>query len=136
MEAKMEKYALINNDGILLQERAFNAFPSQPNPVKGFQWYALTEAMPPCSDAQKVEGYTLSIDAKNSTATKTYTVISKSAEELATMAEAAQKAKDLQEIIAVVKKAESLGIKELADIAELIKSMAKGMYWLIKDQKG
>jgi len=132
----MATYALINKDGVLLQERAFSAFPAQPNPVKGFQWYALTEVTPTCLETQKVEGCSLSIDDKNSTATKTYTVISKSAEELATMVAAAQKAKDLQEVLAAVEKAESMDVKELADITGLIKSMAKGMYWLIKDQKG
>jgi len=132
----MAIYALISDNGVLLQERAFSAFPAQPNPVKGFQWYAMTEATPPCSDAQKVEGYTLSIDAKNSTVTKAYTVVSKSAEELTAMAAWMQRAKDLKETLAAVEKAESMDVKSLDDVAGLIKSMAKGIYWLIKDLKG
>lgn len=124
----MATYALIDKNGVLLQERAFSAFPAQPNPVKGFQWYALTEVTPSLTEAQKIGDYTLSIDAKNSTVTKTYTAVSKSAAELA----AIQDEKDLAVIAAELKKAESLDIKSIADITDLIKGIAKGLNILIK----
>lgn len=124
----MATYALIDKNGVLLQERAFSAFPAQPNPVKGFQWYALTEVTPSLTEAQKIGDYTLSIDAKNSTVTKTYMAVSKSAAELA----AIQDEKDLAVIAAELKKAESLDIKSIADITDLIKGIAKGLNILIK----
>ena len=62
----MATYALIDKNGVLLQERAFSAFPAQPNPVKGFQWYALTEVTPSLTEAQKIGDYTLTVAAKSS----------------------------------------------------------------------
>jgi len=134
----MATFVLLKDDEIPIDQRWFatGQFPDQPNAVKQMKWYILQEVWPTPAETEKIEGFTFSVDHESGIATKTYTVISKSAEELATMVAAAQKAKDLQESLAAVEKAESLDIKDIADITGLIKSMAKGMYWLIKDLKG
>jgi hypothetical protein len=134
----MATFVLLKDDEIPIDQRWFatGQFPDQPNAVKQMKWYILQEVWPTPAETEKIEGFTFSVDHESGIATKTYTVVSKSAEELTAMAAWMQRAKDLKETLAAVEKAESMDVKELADITGLIKSMAKGMYWLIKDQKG
>lgn len=131
----MPNLILVKNDTDIIEQRWFDQFPGQPNPVKQLYWYILQEVHPTPSATQKIHGFLLTCDRDTGIAIKTYQLVDKTPEELAAEAAAAQKLRDIADGLPSWQQVSDAidAATTIAALKVIIKKMARILYWVVKN---